>query len=231
MFKLNEVINKKYINSEEYLWLIEQNNLGLSGLKLELEEERISKVNILKLYTSYGENLKCEFGTFESFLEIHEYILGELYPWAGKIRNINISKGNTNFLPVNFLNNAIIYFNTLANEPIDVVIEKYSELNVIHPCYEGNGRAGRIWLDLTLYYNHQVMIDWSNISVKKYLYVMEMVSKNPEQIKLLVDLFKENLITEFKVDIFFNMTDISARYEGQKAYLAKDLYNEYIVNE
>lgn len=231
MKTVKDLLTREFISPEEYNWLVEQNKLGLSALDLEKEEERLSKIQVLKLYLDYKLILKKEIGSFDSFLEIHQYILGDLYEWAGQVRNINLSKGNTSFLAAGFIKNAIHFFDNENDYSFESIIKKYSDLNFIHACYEGNGRAGRVWLDLTLFKYHNVMIDWAKISRNTYLKVMSDAANNQLTIDKMIELFENNLLKEVTTETVFSSTDMSYRYEGQKEYNSEDLYNEYIVKK
>ena len=107
-------------------------------------EEKISKTKAIKLY----ENKIVEdfdVGKFSGLAKIHKFLFDELYDFAGKIRTVNIAKGNFRFVPVMYLETALKNIDEMPQETFDEIIEKYVEMNVAHPFREGNGRSIRIW--------------------------------------------------------------------------------------
>lgn len=124
-----------------------ENKLGITdSAELAREEERISKKRAMEMFeTGFLDRLFP--GTFKSLSEIHKYLFGEIYDFAGVIRTVNISKGNFRFAPVMYLKEAIKNIEKMPQSTFDEIIEKYVEMNVAHPFCEGNGRSTRIWLD------------------------------------------------------------------------------------
>lgn len=104
---------------------------------------------------------------------IHEYLFGEIYDFAGKVRNVNIAKGNFRFVPVMYLQAAIENVEKMPQSTFDEIIEKYVEMNIAHPFREDNGRSTRIWLDLILKKELNKVIDWSLVDKEDYLLAME----------------------------------------------------------
>ncbi len=111
-------------------------------------EERISKIKAMKLYEIDLNNL--EVGTFEGLSQIHEYLFDEIYEFVGKMRDVNLAKGNFRFAPLMYLNESLKNVSAMPQSNFDEIIEKYVEMNVAHPFREGNGRSTRIWLDAIL---------------------------------------------------------------------------------
>jgi len=136
-----------------------ENKLNLTdSAELARTEERISKKKAGQLFESgYLYGLKA--GTLESLLSIHEYLFGEIYEFAGKVREVNIAKGNFRFASVAYLQEALINIEKMPQETFDEIVEKYVEMNVAHPFREGNGRAMRIWLDLIFYQKLKRVVD------------------------------------------------------------------------
>ena len=130
--------------------MVLQNKLNISNsAELAREEEKISKRKALELFESgYLDSLEA--GTFQSLAEIHKYLFDEIYEFAGKIREVNIAKGNFRFAPVMYLKEALKNIEKMQQQDFDSIVEKFVELNVAHPFREGNGRSTRIWLDLML---------------------------------------------------------------------------------
>ena len=125
-----------------------ENKLGLtSSTDLAREEERISKKKALALFEN-GMLDKLEAGTFSALQTIHQYLFEEIYDFAGKIRTVNISKGNFRFAPVMYLQAALDNIDKMPQSTFDEIVEKYVEMNIAHPFREGNGRSMRIWLNL-----------------------------------------------------------------------------------
>lgn len=110
------------------------------------EEERISKLKAVCLFETEFLNKK-EAGTFATLSEIHRILFEDIYFFAGKIRTVNIAKGNFRFAPVMYLNEALKNIDKMPQSTFDEIIEKYVEMNIAHPFREGNGRSTRIWLD------------------------------------------------------------------------------------
>ena len=127
-----------------------ENKLGITdSTELARVEEKISKQKAVELFeTGYLNNFEA--GTFECLSNIHKYLFDEIYDFAGKVRKVNISKGNFRFAPVIYLDAALENIDKMPQSTFDEIIEKYVEMNVAHPFREGNGRSTRIWLDLIL---------------------------------------------------------------------------------
>lgn len=127
-----------------------------------------------------------EAGTFYTLSEIHKYLFEELYEFAGKVREVNIAKGNFRFAPVMYLREAINNIEKMPQNNFDEIIEKYVEMNVAHPFREGNGRSTRIWLDHMLEKEIGQVVDWSMVDKDDYLLAMERSPIKDIEIKYLL---------------------------------------------
>ena len=172
-----------------------ENKLNISDpAELAREEERISKKKAKELFeTGYLNTL--EPGTFDALRKIHQYLFEDIYSFAGELRKVNIAKGNFRFTPLAYLEEAIGNIEKMPQSTYDEIITKYVEMNIAHPFREGNGRSTRIWLDLMLKKNLNVVVDWSKVDKTDYLLAMERSPIKDVEIK---ELLKQGL-TE-KVD-------------------------------
>lgn len=127
-----------------------------------------------KAYTLFESGVidSIEEGTFRGLQQIHAYIFGGLYDFAGKIRTVNIAKGGFQFAIVNYLPATLETIERMPENTFDEIVDKYVEMNVAHPFREGNGRSTRIWLDLMLKKHLGQCIDWSSVNKKAYLEAM-----------------------------------------------------------
>ena len=198
-----------------------ENKLGLkSSADLALEEERISKSKAAELFQK-GILDQLEAGTFSALKEIHQYLFGEIYDFAGKIRTVNIAKGNFRFAPVLYLKEALKKIDRMPQSTFEEIIEKYVEMNVAHPFREGNGRSMRIWLDLMLKTELGQVVDWSRVDKEDYLLAMERSPVKDTEIK---HLLKRALTQEIESrEIYMKGLDYSYAYEGYTAFRAEEL--------
>ena len=118
-----------------------ENKLGITdSTELARMEERISKQKALEMFESgFFETL--EPGTYKSLAMIHQCLFDEIYDFAGKLRKVNISKGNFRFAPLMYLETALQNIDKMPQSTFDEIVEKYVEMNVAHPFREGNGRS------------------------------------------------------------------------------------------
>ncbi len=169
-----------------------------------------SKQKAYALYeTSFIDNI--EIGTVKGLQQIHGYLFGGLYEFAGQIRTVNIAKGGFSFAPVKFLEQSLQKIEEMPESSFDEIMNKYVDMNVAHPFREGNGRSTRIWLDLMLKRSLKCCVDWSKIPKYDYLKAMERSIVNSTDIKVLV----KNALTD-KIhdrDIFMKGVDYSYYYE------------------
>lgn len=140
-----------------------KNKLGISDeMQLAHEEERISKLAALRLYRD-GTLDELVPGTFSTLRAIHVALFGDIYDFAGKVRTVNLAKGNFRFVSALYLDAAIKSIESMPQGDFDKIVEKYVEMNVAHPFREGNVRSGRIWLDHLFRSELHLTVDWSRI--------------------------------------------------------------------
>ena len=124
-----------------------ENKLGLtSSADLAREEERISKKKAAELFEN-GILDSLPAGTFTALQKIHQFLFEDIYFFAGKVRTVNLAKGNFRFAPLMYLEAALENIDKMPQSTLDEIVEKYVEMNIAHPFREGNGRSTRIWLD------------------------------------------------------------------------------------
>lgn len=198
-----------------------ENKLGItSSAELATQEERLSKKRALELFES-GMLHKLEAGTFKTLQTIHKQLFMDIYDFAGKVRSVNIAKGGFRFVPAMYLLDALKQIERMPQSTFDEIIEKYVEMNVAHPFREGNGRSTRIWLDLILKKELQLVIDWSKVNKEDYLSAMERGPIKDLEIKFLL----KNALTEHINDreVYMKGIDASYMYEGYEEFKTKDL--------
>ena len=198
-----------------------ENKLGLkTEVELAVAEERISKIKAYELF-DLGILDKLEVGTFSALSEIHKYMFGEIYEFAGEIRTVNIAKGNFRFAPLMYLEKALQNIDNMPQSNFDEIIEKYVEMNIAHPFREGNGRSTRIWLDLVLKVNIGKVVDWNSVDKVDYLLAMERSPIKDIEIKYLL----KNALTDQIQDreVYMKGIDASYHYEGYSVYKSKEL--------
>lgn len=198
-----------------------ENKLEITNsAELARTEERISKKKAALLFESgYLNTLKA--GSLESLLKIHRYLFEDIYDFAGKVREVNISKGNFRFAPIMYLQPALENIEKMPQSTFDEIVEKYVEMNIAHPFREGNGRSTRIWLDLMLRTELRMVIDWSKIDKADYLLAMERSPVKDVEIKCLL---KEALTDKINDrEVYMKGIDYSYYYEGYSAYETEKL--------
>lgn len=199
-----------------------KNKLGITdSAELARAEERISKARALELFDT-GLLDTFEAGTFTGLSEIHRYLFGEIYDFAGKVRDCNIAKGHFRFAPVMYLEAALESINRMPQFTYDEIIEKYVEMNVAHPFREGNGRSTRIWLDAILKKELGLVVDWSLVDKSDYLLAMERSPVKDVEIKALLKAALTDQINDRTV--YMKGIDASYHYEGYHVYRTADIH-------
>lgn len=166
-----------------------------------------------KAYTLFESGLidTLEIGTIKGLQQIHAYLFGGLYDFAGKIRTVNIAKGGFQFAMAQYLPQTLANIEKMPEHTFDEIMDKYVEMNIAHPFREGNGRTTRIWLDLMLKRSLAKCVDWSQINKKDYLSAMTRSVVDATNIKRLV----KNALTD-RIDdreMFMKGIDYSYYYE------------------
>ncbi len=198
-----------------------ENKLNIANqLELNKAEEKISKQKAKQLFES-GEIDKVEVGTFKGLAQIHQFLFGDIYEFAGCLREVNIAKGNFRFAPLMYLAQSLEHIDKMPQNSFEEIIEKYVEMNIAHPFREGNGRATRIWLDLILKKELKQVIDWNLVDKEDYLCAMERSTVKDIEIKHLL----KNALTDKINDreLFMKGIDISYYYEGYSEFRTQDL--------
>lgn len=201
--------------------MILANKLNITDqIELARVEEKISKQKAKQLFDS-GDIKKIEVGTFAGLAFIHAYLFEDIYPFAGKIRDVNIAKDNFRFAPLMYLAPSLKHIDTMPQSTFDEIIEKYVEMNVAHPFREGNGRATRIWLDLILKKEIQQVVDWNRVDKEEYLSAMQRSVVKDLEIKALL----KQALTD-RIDdraLFMKGIDVSYYYEGYSEFKTEEL--------
>ena len=196
-----------------------ENILGLKGLELMREEERISKKKAKILYG--GRLDQIEVGTYAGLQEIHRFLFDEKYPFAGTTRELNIAKGHFRFASALYLEEALERISAMPMETFEQIVAKYVEMNIAHPFLEGNGRSGRIWLDAMLKAKLGKVVDWQRISRDDYMAAMERSPVKDTELRVLLQDALTNRCQD--QELFMHSIDVSYLYEGYAHYQAKDL--------
>ena len=198
-----------------------ENKLGITdSAQLAREEEKISKAKAKELFES-GILDSLHPGTYVTLARIHEFLFDEIYDFAGKMRTVNIAKGNFRFAPLMYLQVSLENIDKMPQSSYDEIIEKYVEMNIAHPFREGNGRSMRIWLDLVLKKEIHQVIDWSKVDKEDYLLAMERSPIRDIEIKHVLN---QALTDEINSrEIYMKGIDTSYYYEGYVTYKTEEL--------
>lgn len=176
-------------------------------------EDQIDSKSRDKAYQLWDSSLlqTIEVGTTRGLQQIHAYLFGGLYDFAGQIRQKNISKGGFQFAVSQFLGQTLSQIERMPETTIDEIVDKYVEMNIAHPFMEGNGRSTRIWLDLMLKRSLKSCVDWSKIDKTAYMEAMRLSVINPTRIRELI----ANALTDKINDreMFMKGIDYSYYYE------------------
>ena len=198
-----------------------ENKLGItSSAELARQEELISKKKAMQLFESrMHEQLPA--GKFATLQAIHKYMFEDIYDFAGKLRTVNLAKGNFRFASLMYLEAALANIDEMPQTSFDEIIEKYVEMNIAHPFREGNGRSIRIWLDHILKTEIGKVVDWSKVDKEDYLLAMERSPVKDVEIKVLL---KSALTDEVDSrEVYMKGIDHSYYYEGYVTYKAEEL--------
>ncbi|MDR2620045.1 MAG: Fic family protein [Propionibacteriaceae bacterium] len=166
-----------------------------------------------KAYALFDSSLfnEIEVGTVKGLQQIHGYLFGGLYDFAGQIRTLNIAKGGFQFAMAQYLTESLRTVELMSEGSFDEIIDKYIEMNVAHPFMEGNGRSTRIWLDLILKKNLKLCVDWSQVGKKEYLDAMVRSASDSAAIKSLLKPALTDKINDR--EMFMKGVDYSYYYE------------------
>ncbi len=198
-----------------------ENKLGLTtSADLARAEERISKKKAIELFEQ-GMLDALPAGRFSTLQAIHRYLFSEIYDFAGKIRTVNLAKGNFRFAPLMYLEVALVNIDHMPQASFDEIVEKYVEMNIAHPFREGNGRSMRIWLDHLFKAEIGRVVDWSRVDKEDYLLAMERSPIRDIEIKYLL----RNALTDeiHSREMYRKGIDHSYYYEGYTTFKAEEL--------
>ena len=198
-----------------------ENKLGItSSADLARKEELISKKKAAELF----ENRVLDSfpaGKFSTLQAIHKYLFEDVYDFAGKLRTVNVAKGNFRFAPLMYLHAALENIDKMPQSNFDEIIEKYVEMNIAHPFREGNGRSARIWIDHILKTEIGKVVDWSKVDKEDYLLAMERSPIKDVELKVLL---KSALTDEIDSrEVYMKGIVHSYYYEGYKTFNIEEL--------
>ena len=198
-----------------------ENKLGITdSATLAREEERITKTRAAELF-DLGLLDSYEVGTFAGLAQIHAYLFGEVYDFAGQIRTVNIAKGGFRFAPVMYLEAALAHIDHMPQATFDEIVEKYVEMNIAHPFREGNGRSARLWLDAMFKAALGQVVDWSRVDKEDYLLAMERSPIRDIEIKHVLRAVLTDAVDDR--DVYMKGVDASYYYEGYNVYATGEL--------
>jgi cell filamentation protein len=167
--------------------------------------------NAYRLFET-GDIDNMEIGTTKGLQQIHIYLFGGLYEFAGRIRTNNISKGGFRFATALYLNEILVKVEQMPENTFEEIISKYVEMNIAHPFMEGNGRAMRIWLDMLLKSKLKKLVNWQFVSKELYLQAMERSPINDLELRtLLIGHLTDEINNR---EIIFKGIEQSYYYEG-----------------
>lgn len=178
-------------------------------------EETIDGRSRSKAYALFESNLldSIEVGTVQGLQQIHAYLFGGLYDFAGQIRQVNIAKGGFQFAMAQYLPDTLTRIEQMPEQTWEQIVDKYVEMNIAHPFREGNGRATRIWLDLMLKKHLGLCVDWSQVGKYSYLEAMKTSVADPTTLKSLLHSALTDKISDRET--FMKGIDYSYYYEQE----------------
>ncbi|MCR5694388.1 MAG: Fic family protein [Clostridia bacterium] len=211
---LTDVVDESGLNTVIALIPSKKSEIFSKWMKnLETSLDEKSKLKAYELFDS-GFIGNIEVGTVKGLQQIHAYIFGGLYEFAGQIRTLNIAKGGFAFAPAMYLTDNLKKIECMPENTFEDVIAKYVEMNIAHPFMEGNGRSTRIWLDLILKKNLRLCVDWSKINKKDYLVAMKQSVVNASNI---AELLRSALTNDIdNREIIIDGIDYSYYYETEE---------------
>ena len=179
-------------------------------------DETIDGKSKSKAYALFESSLidSIEVGTVKGLQQIHAYLFGGLYDFAGQIRTVNIAKGGFQFAMAQYLQQTLATIELMPETTFEEIADKYVEMNIAHPFREGNGRSTRIWLDLILKKQLQKCVDWSRINKNDYLNAMQKSVVNSSEIKRLLESALTDKINDRET--FMKGIDYSYYYEQEE---------------
>ncbi len=187
---------------------------SLPLLYKEMTQNEIDRLSIEKAKELFASKkvYDIEVGTTAGLQAIHRALFDGLYPFAGEIRKLNISKGGLRFVNSLYLTSALEAIEKMPESAFEEIVEKYVEMNIAHPFMEGNGRATRIWLDMMLRRSLDKVVDWRKITREAYMQAMERSPINDLELRYLL----QNALTTETDDreVIFHGIDQSYYYEG-----------------
>ncbi len=201
--------------------MILENRLNITdSAELACDEERISKKKAAELFEK-GILNNLPVGKFSTLQAVHKYLFEDIFDFAGKIRTVNLAKGNFRFAPLIYLQAALDNIDKMPQSTFNEIIEKYVEMNIAHPFREGNGRSTRIWLDHILKNEIGKVVDWSKVDKEDYHLAMEHSPIKDVEIKVLL---KGALTDEINSrEVYMKSIDQSYYYEGFTAFKTEEL--------
>lgn len=209
--------------------MILANKLHLTdAAELARVEEKISKQKAIGLWES-GDLDRLRAGTFTALAQIHRTLFEDIYDFAGKMRTVNLAKGNFRFAPLMYLQAALTNIEQMPQSSFDEIVEKYVEMNIAHPFREGNGRSTRIWLDCLLKKEIHQVIDWSLVDKTDYLLAMERSPVKDIEIKHVLRAALTDKIDDREV--YMKGIDMSYFYEGYIVYKTSELQKGTGIHE
>lgn len=213
-FYNTDVVDESGLNTVIALIPSKKSDVFIKWMKnMETSLDEKSKQKAYELFESGFIN-NIEVGTVKGLQQIHGYIFGGLYDFAGQVRTLNIAKGGFAFAPALYLDGALAHIESMPEKTFDDIVKKYVEMNVAHPFMEGNGRSTRIWLDLILKKNLKKCVDWSQIDKTEYLTAMkESVGDTTKIFALLKNALTDDI---YNREIIMKGIDYSYYYEMEE---------------
>ena len=198
-----------------------ENKLKITNeIELAKEEEKITKLKALELFDT-NKISEFEVGTTKGLQDIHKFLFGDIYSFAGEIREVNLAKSNFRFASSIYLKDVLSSIDAMSEDSFEDIVKKYIEMNIAHPFREGNGRSTRIWLDMILKNRIGKVIDWSQINKEEYLLAMERSPIKDTEIMILLKGALTDKINDR--ELYMKGIDTSYKYEGYNTYTMDEL--------